>query len=243
MRRLLHEAMDAGGCGWSAQRLHPDGPGAVQRDYDGGPMVTDVMHDETALAARARCSPSATQGFMQMTLATADGAHDFLHIEELAQVSGRPMLYNVVAVIRPLPRGAPRAASRGSTRAGERGVRVYGQGVTTDAGLHLHVRGLEPLRRRPGVARGDARHAEERKAKLADPARRPRCAATSRASSPSASRTSRSSSAITAATQAVREPDRRRGRGADRQAPGRRDARHRRRRRPADASSTPSRPT
>ena len=27
--RLLHEAMDAGGCGWSAQRLHPDGPGAV----------------------------------------------------------------------------------------------------------------------------------------------------------------------------------------------------------------------
>ncbi|TMB19175.1 MAG: aminoacylase, partial [Deltaproteobacteria bacterium] len=49
LRRLLHQAMDAGGCGWSAQRLHPDGPGAVQRDYDGGPMVTDVMHDATAL--------------------------------------------------------------------------------------------------------------------------------------------------------------------------------------------------
>ena len=49
LRRLLNEAMDAGGCGWSAQRLHPDGPGAVQRDYDGRPMVTDVMHDETAL--------------------------------------------------------------------------------------------------------------------------------------------------------------------------------------------------
>src|SRR2546425_2215568 len=29
LRRLLHESMDAGGCGWSAQRLHPDGPGAV----------------------------------------------------------------------------------------------------------------------------------------------------------------------------------------------------------------------
>ena len=61
LRRLLNEAMDAGGCGWSAQRLHPDGPGAVQRDYDGGPMVTDVMHDATALAASPRCSPSATR--------------------------------------------------------------------------------------------------------------------------------------------------------------------------------------
>ena len=71
-----HEAMDAGGCGWSAQRLHPDGPGAVQRDYDGGPMVTDVMHDETALEL-AEVLAERNQGFMQMTLATADGGHDF----------------------------------------------------------------------------------------------------------------------------------------------------------------------
>jgi len=35
MRRILHEAMDAGACGWSAQRLIPGGPSAVQRDYDG----------------------------------------------------------------------------------------------------------------------------------------------------------------------------------------------------------------
>jgi N-acyl-D-aspartate/D-glutamate deacylase len=63
LRRLLHDAMDAGGCGWSAQRLHPDGPGAVQRDYDGGPMVTDVMHDETALEL-AEVLAERNQGFM-----------------------------------------------------------------------------------------------------------------------------------------------------------------------------------
>src|SRR5439155_6365463 len=49
MRRILHEAMDAGACGWSAQRLVPNGPSAVQRDFDGSPMNTDVMHDETCI--------------------------------------------------------------------------------------------------------------------------------------------------------------------------------------------------
>ena len=28
MRRILHEAMDAGALGWSVQRLKPDGPSA-----------------------------------------------------------------------------------------------------------------------------------------------------------------------------------------------------------------------
>src|SRR2546428_2630663 len=83
LRRLLGAAMDAGGCGWSAQRLHPDGPGAVQRDYDGGPMVTDVMHDATALHL-AEVLAERNQGFMQTALATSDGTHAFAHIAELA---------------------------------------------------------------------------------------------------------------------------------------------------------------
>src|SRR5580693_6936019 len=45
LSRLLEAALDAGGGGWSAQRLMPDGPSTVQLDYDGSPMVTDVMHD------------------------------------------------------------------------------------------------------------------------------------------------------------------------------------------------------
>src|ERR1700732_3711665 len=47
MRRILNEAMDAGACGWSAQRLLPNGPSAVQRDFDGSPMTTDLLPAET----------------------------------------------------------------------------------------------------------------------------------------------------------------------------------------------------
>src|SRR5437762_2681608 len=39
LRRLLHEGMDAGGCGWSAQRLHPEGRRAV-RVYGQGVTTT-----------------------------------------------------------------------------------------------------------------------------------------------------------------------------------------------------------
>src|SRR5439155_5792153 len=37
------------GCGWSAQRMPPYGGLANQRDFDGSPMPTDCMADETAL--------------------------------------------------------------------------------------------------------------------------------------------------------------------------------------------------
>ena len=69
MCRLLNEAMDAGGCGWSAQRLHPKRRRLVQRDFDGTPMVTDVMHNETALAL-ARVLRQRNEGFIQMVLST-----------------------------------------------------------------------------------------------------------------------------------------------------------------------------
>ncbi len=41
MKRIIGEAMDAGACGLSAQRL---GENSVQRDFDGTPTVTDTMH-------------------------------------------------------------------------------------------------------------------------------------------------------------------------------------------------------
>src|SRR5947209_5636369 len=49
MQRLLNEAMDVGGCGFSCQRLG-NGFISVQRDYDGTPMVTDTMAEEDLLA-------------------------------------------------------------------------------------------------------------------------------------------------------------------------------------------------
>jgi N-acyl-D-amino-acid deacylase len=46
VRRLVNEAMDAGACGWSLQRL---GKVSLQPDYDGTPMATDVMDDDNIL--------------------------------------------------------------------------------------------------------------------------------------------------------------------------------------------------
>jgi N-acyl-D-aspartate/D-glutamate deacylase len=170
LRRLLHQAMDAGGCGWSAQRLHPDGPGAVQRDYDGGPMVTDVMHDETALEL-AEVLAERNQGFMQMALARNDLQHDFAHIEQLAAVSGRPLIYNVVQFFVGHPE-AHRALIMWLDACRQRGVRVYGQGVTTTAAFTFTFEDWNLFDDDPAWVEATLGTTAERKAKLADPARR-----------------------------------------------------------------------
>ena len=85
MCRLLEESMDAGGCGWSAQRLPPDGPAGVQLDYDGTAMPTDVMHDETSLEF-AKILRKRNAGHMQTTMVSGDPKADQEHIMELSRV-------------------------------------------------------------------------------------------------------------------------------------------------------------
>jgi N-acyl-D-amino-acid deacylase len=131
--RLLDEAMDAGACGWSAQRLDPNGPACVQRDFDGTPMVSDLMVDQTCLAL-ARVLARRNEGFVQMTLASGDPMHDMNHFEQLAQISGRPVLYNVVQ-----PRDSRPFVHRDTIKwlesCRQRGIPVYGQAVTIDTGM------------------------------------------------------------------------------------------------------------
>jgi N-acyl-D-amino-acid deacylase len=172
LRALLHQAMDAGGCGWSAQRLHPDGPGAVQRDYDGGPMVTDIMHDETALELAAVLAER-NNGFMQMAIATPDVQHDFAHVERLAEVSGRPLIYNVVQFMNRHPE-AHRALIMWLDSCRQRGVRVYGQGVTTTAAFTFTFEDWNLFDDDAAWVEATLGTTAERKEKLADPARRER---------------------------------------------------------------------
>jgi N-acyl-D-amino-acid deacylase len=84
LRRLFIEALDAGACGFSAQRKK----GNVQRDYDGSLMVTDAMAHEDLLMF-AEILRERGEGFMQM-LSFPDLA------EELAKVSGRPVVWNTL---------------------------------------------------------------------------------------------------------------------------------------------------
>jgi N-acyl-D-amino-acid deacylase len=133
MRRILHEAMDAGACGWSAQRLIPGGPSAVQRDFDGSPMNTDVMHDETCLEM-ARVLGERGEGFQELTLASWDPRKDAEHFERLAEVSGRPIMYEALVTNDRFPH-RHRNTMKWLERCRQKGLPVYGQGTTTDAGL------------------------------------------------------------------------------------------------------------
>ena len=99
MARLLHEGMDAGLCGFSIQRLGPD---SVQADYDGSPMVTDIMCDADILNL-AEVLAERDEGFIQITQGTGDIRADIAFLETLAETAQPPILHTVVAPARQDP--------------------------------------------------------------------------------------------------------------------------------------------
>ncbi|HAN07409.1 MAG TPA: aminoacylase [Acidimicrobiaceae bacterium] len=170
LSKMLHEAMDAGGCGWSAQRLPPTGPAAVQRDWDGTPMPTDMMNDETARVL-AQVLADRNQGVVQMTLTTDDIKHDLAHLEEIASISGRPLLHNVVQAFEDRPHIHKRQIEW-LERCRERGIPVYGQGVTSDAGFTFTLEDWNLYDDSQDWMEACMGTKEERLAKFADPSRR-----------------------------------------------------------------------
>ena len=169
MCRLIHDGMDAGGCGWSAQRLGVNSP---QMDYDGTPMVTDIMHDATSLAF-AQVLAERNEGFIQQTLIspTGDNADAERHFEDLARVSGRPVLYNVVQASDRFPE-RHRNQLAWLARCRDQGLRVYGQGVTTDPGFVFTFEDWNMWDDHAEWRDATLGTPSERKAKLADPKRR-----------------------------------------------------------------------
>src|SRR5262245_54668719 len=130
MARLLHEAMDAGACGWSAQTLgtpgDPSAPtlgGAAQSDFDGTPMPSDVMWPETQ-EVLARVLGERGEGFIELSAAGMSRAH----WEKLAELSGAPIIYQA------LPASGLMLEMHEQLFAWfrscqERGLRIYGQGI------------------------------------------------------------------------------------------------------------------
>ena len=103
MVRLLEEAMDAGACGWSAQRI---GERSLQADYDGTPMPTDTMSDDDVFAFASTLGRRG-EGIIQITqgqaLSDGDMARDFAVTEKIAELSGQPVLFNVVLAVDGMP--------------------------------------------------------------------------------------------------------------------------------------------
>jgi len=130
MRRLLAEGMDAGLSGFSIQRLGED---STQADYDGSPMVTDLMCDEDILNL-ARVLRERDEGFIQITQATGKIKDDLAFVERLAAAAGRPILYNAIAPARKDPKPHQRSLAW-LKRCREKGLPIFGQTATLRTGF------------------------------------------------------------------------------------------------------------
>jgi hypothetical protein len=74
------------------------------------------------------------QGHRELTLVSWDVKEHAKHFELLAEISRRPMMYQAVATQDRFPH-RHRNTLKWLERCRQRGLRIYGQGVTTDAGL------------------------------------------------------------------------------------------------------------
>lgn len=166
MLALMREAMDSGACGFSVQRL---GEASIQRDFDGTPMITDLMSREDLLRF-SREMRGIGRGFIQCTGPSLNLT------EEMAKVSGCPIIYNLVAVGAD-QHGVPTdghlktlAWLESANR--EKGLRILGQALTVEAGFtftfeHWNLFDTSELWR--DVTLGNP---AERMAKMQDPKRR-----------------------------------------------------------------------
>ncbi len=130
MQRLLNEGMDAGLCGFSIQRLGPD---STQADYDGSPMVTDIMSDEDILSL-AEVLRARDEGFIQITQSTGMIKEDLAFLEKLADIARRPILHNVIVAARKDPK-VHRRSLDWLERCREQGLPIFGQTGTHRTGF------------------------------------------------------------------------------------------------------------
>jgi N-acyl-D-aspartate/D-glutamate deacylase len=177
MARLINEAMDHGACGWSAQRF---GRNSVQADFDGTPMVTDLMKDATALNM-ARVLGERNEGFIQMSYAPDGEAgnyegdatrHSQRHYEELALAASRPILYNAVAANDIHPE-RHRSQLEWLESCVERGIRVLPQAGTLEVGFAFTFKDWNLWDDMPEWREVTTGPVEDRLMKLSDPQRRP----------------------------------------------------------------------
>lgn len=169
MARLLHEAMDAGACGVSAQR---GGRVSPQPDYDGTPMITDMMHDET-MEALAQVMGERNEGIIQYDYRDRTKMREdpnFLfthvrpHIERVASMSGQPVIV------------LGNMDTDWHDDAQTRGLRIFGQHLTTTIEENPIIANIAegPSAFDPAWTEFTVGTVEEIKARMADPVLRAR---------------------------------------------------------------------
>ncbi|MFP6834986.1 MAG: amidohydrolase family protein [Pseudomonadales bacterium] len=172
MKRLLHEGMDAGLCGFSIQRL---GPNSTQADFDGSPMVTDTMVDADILAL-AEVLAERDEGFIQLTQATCTDINDPIDQEfkrKLAQVARRPIIDNVVPVSQHNPKiHKDRLKWLADVQA--EGLAIYGQANTHRTGFVFTLEEWNLYDSSPAWREATTGTRDEKMRKMRDPSLRER---------------------------------------------------------------------
>ena len=165
MERLMEEGMAAGACGWSAQL---GGENDVQRDYDGTSMITNVMSEDD-LVSFAQVLRKVGRGFIQCI-----GAGKEL-TETLASESGRPVIWNVLAVATDqhgIAMPGYKETMAWLDDANSRGIRIFAQALTAENNFQFTFENWNLFDSSPVWREMTIGTPEERKEKLADPERR-----------------------------------------------------------------------
>lgn len=165
---LVVEGMEVGGCGISVQILGLEGN--VQLDYDGTPMVTDLI-SERDLTAFARAMGSTGRGISQMTGELENAAL-------MARESGRPSIWNALMAEGALNQHGgikmtPQAALERLQQLNEvEGVRVYAQAQTVNFASQFTLEDYNLADAVPCWKEALMGTVAEKIAKLSDPERR-----------------------------------------------------------------------
>jgi N-acyl-D-aspartate/D-glutamate deacylase len=175
--QVLDEAMACGANGWAAQRLTGYGA-SVQRDYDGTLMISDMMSDEFYLRLAKALSKyeRGTVQFAQVSGAIDEGPdaarRDVSFGGQLAEASGRPLIFNAIAAVDDRPH-IFRTQLSVVDEYNKKGVPLVGHAVTVRANFRFTFKEQWNLFDNVDAWReATLGTAEERMAKLGDPARR-----------------------------------------------------------------------
>ena len=165
MCRLLEEALNAGGCGFSAQLA---GEASNQRDIDGTLMITNLM-SRGDLYAFCEVLRKCRRGFIQLA---GTGVEE---CEKVAELSGRPVIYNTLSLGTD-QHGTPMLRYRDGIKqldeANRRGHRVFAQAVTAPGGFEFTLRDWNLFDQSPAWRAVTLGTPQEKAAQMRDASRR-----------------------------------------------------------------------
>ena len=168
MCQMLVDAMAVGGCGLSAQ-ISGD-VGNVQLDFDGTPMVTDMMTEREVIAF-SRALGKLGRGVAQLT-----GSLDWAEL--MARESGRPIIWNALLADGALNQHGGQqlshkdALKRLAYMNEEEGLRVFAQALTTNFASEFTLEEYNLADAIPCWREACLGTVEEKRVKFADPVRR-----------------------------------------------------------------------